>query len=74
MQKVSVFRGGFERAAAVEAAGATRLVLAALVDKSLLHLSPSGRYELHKLLHQYAAEKLATHPGDIEATQARGGC
>jgi tetratricopeptide (TPR) repeat protein len=29
-----------------------------LVDQSLVHHTPSGRYELHELLRQYAAEKL----------------
>jgi hypothetical protein len=30
----------------------------ALVNRSLLHRTPSGRYELHELLRQYASEKL----------------
>jgi predicted ATPase len=33
-------------------------LLASLVDKSLLRRSPAGRYELHELVRQYAAEKL----------------
>jgi tetratricopeptide (TPR) repeat protein len=73
MQKISVFRGGFDRAAALEVAGASGPLLAALVEKSLLHLSPSGRYELHELLRQYAAEKLAANPADVETAQAQHG-
>jgi len=73
MRKISVFRGGFDPAAAVEVTGATKSVLTALVDKSLLHLMPSERYEVHELLRQYAAEKLAVHPGEVEATQAGHG-
>jgi DNA-binding SARP family transcriptional activator/predicted ATPase len=73
MRQISVFRDGFDRAAAAEVAGATESVLAALVDKSLLHLAPSGRYEVHELLRQYAAAKLAAEPGDVEATRARHG-
>ncbi len=36
--------------------------LSSLVDKSLLRLLPSGRYEMHEMLRQYAAEKLAALP------------
>jgi predicted ATPase/DNA-binding SARP family transcriptional activator len=73
MRQVSVFRGGFDRAAAAEVAGANGPLLDALVDKSLLHLAPSGRYEVHELLRQYAAEKLAAEPTESEATRTRHG-
>ena len=33
-----------------------------LSNKSLLHRQPSGRYELHELLRQFAEEKLAASP------------
>jgi tetratricopeptide (TPR) repeat protein len=36
--------------------------LSGLVDKSVLRREPSGRYELHELLRQYAAEKLEEDP------------
>jgi DNA-binding SARP family transcriptional activator/predicted ATPase len=73
MRQISVFRGGFDRAAVNEVAGATGPLLAALVDKSMLHRAPSGRYEVHELLRQYAAAKLSACPDDLEATQARHG-
>jgi predicted ATPase/DNA-binding SARP family transcriptional activator len=57
-----VFRGGFTRPAAQDAAGALLPELAALVDKSLLHRDPAGRYEMHELLRQYAEEKLEQSP------------
>jgi tetratricopeptide (TPR) repeat protein len=38
------------------------LALAGLVDKSLLRLAASGRYEMHELLRQYGAGKLAEDP------------
>jgi predicted ATPase/DNA-binding SARP family transcriptional activator len=57
-KKSSVFRGGFTRDAAQQVAGASLPVLSALVDKSFLHRDPSGRYEVHELLRQYAEEKL----------------
>jgi predicted ATPase/DNA-binding CsgD family transcriptional regulator len=53
----SVFAGGFTRAAAVEVLGASLATLSALVDKSMLRLSADGRYLLHELVRQYAAEK-----------------
>lgn len=56
--KLSVFRGGFERDAAEKVSGATLRTLTSLVNKSLLQRSPSGRYYVHKLLRQYAEERL----------------
>jgi predicted ATPase/DNA-binding SARP family transcriptional activator len=56
---LSVFRGGFTRQAARQVSGASLRDLMALVNKSLLHCPPTGRYEIHELLRQYAAEKLA---------------
>ena len=59
---LSVFRGGFTRAAAQQVTGAALRDLMGLVNKSLLTRRPAGRYDLHELLHQYAAEKLAGDP------------
>jgi tetratricopeptide (TPR) repeat protein len=56
--RLSVFRGGFGRDAAEAVAGATLAVLAALVDKSLVRRDTRGRYDVHELLRQFAAEKL----------------
>ncbi len=61
-KKLSVFRAGFRREAAEVVAGAAMAVLAALVDKSLLRVNNAGRYDLHELLRQYAAERLAESP------------
>jgi predicted ATPase/DNA-binding SARP family transcriptional activator len=69
---LSVFRGGFTRMAAQAVARASLRELAALVDRSLVHHTPTsstgpgagvgpepgGRYEVHVLLRQYAEEKL----------------
>ena len=65
--RLPLFQGGFLRAAAEAVAGATLPILVSLVDKSLLRLAPSGRYHVHELLRQFAAEKLveklaAHHP------------
>ena len=56
--RLSVFRGGFERQAARQVAGASLATLAALVDKSLIQHHPDGRYRSHTLLRQYTAGEL----------------
>jgi serine/threonine protein kinase len=56
--KLAVFRGGFTRQAAQAITGATLQQLMSLVNKSLIRRdNDSGRYEIHELLRQYAAEK-----------------
>jgi len=60
--KLSIFRGGFEREAAQKITGANLRMLNYLVNKSLLQRDPNGRYRLHKLLRQYAAERFEDHP------------
>ncbi len=64
--QLSVFRGGFSRGASgqvMTVAEATPHLLAALVRKSFLqHDSLAGRYQIHELLRQYGAEKLANDP------------
>ena len=66
---VSVFRGGFTREAAQEVSGASLRELMGLVNKSLLHRAPSGRYEIHELLRQFGAEQLGRDP--VEETEAK---
>ncbi len=64
-QRLSVFRGSFERRAAERVAGASLAALSTLVDKSLLRAELGGRYQIHELLHQYAAEHLVKSPQDV---------
>ncbi|MBK7895517.1 MAG: hypothetical protein IPJ90_11700 [Anaerolineaceae bacterium] len=52
---LSVFTGSFDLAAAETVCAASRPLLAALVDKSLLRHT-AGRYQLHNLLRHYAAQ------------------
>jgi predicted ATPase/DNA-binding NarL/FixJ family response regulator len=59
--RLSVFRGGFTHEAAEQVASASLRILSTLVDKSLLRVDANGRYDLHELLRQFAAEKLAPH-------------
>jgi predicted ATPase/DNA-binding CsgD family transcriptional regulator len=64
-RKLSVFRGGFRREAAEQVAGASLRILTGLVDKSLLTWGHNGRYQIHELLRQYAAQKLEMHSGEV---------
>jgi predicted ATPase/DNA-binding SARP family transcriptional activator len=57
-QALSVFRGGFTRQSAQDVVGGSLRDLRRLVDKALINCLPSGRYEIHELLRQYANEKL----------------
>jgi predicted ATPase len=60
--RLSVFRGSFDRSAAVAVTGADLRLLSELVAKSLLRRPDFGRFELHELLRQYAAEQLRLSP------------
>ncbi|CAN5499485.1 winged helix-turn-helix domain-containing protein [soil metagenome] len=73
LARLSVFRGGFTRQAAANIAGALTPLLASLVDRSLVRLQPSGRYDRHPLLYQYSQEKLAQNPEEEARTQAKHG-
>ncbi len=58
MAALSVFRGGFSRDAAEEVASANLRILLGLVNKSFVQRQPdSGRYGVHELLRQFAAQK-----------------
>lgn len=71
LARLSIFCNPFRHAAARAVAEVTPPQLAAFVRKSWLHLAPDERYELHPLLRQFLAEKLAAHPADEHATRAR---
>ena len=71
--QISVFRGGFTHSAAEAVAGATLPRLAALVNKSLLYCDPdTGRYAVHELLRQYAAQQLEASRQYDAARDAHG--
>ena len=67
--RLAVFRGTFARDAAAAVAGAGLAVLHGLVSKSLVRRVGVGRFELHELLRQYAAERLAAE--QVELAEAR---
>jgi predicted ATPase/DNA-binding SARP family transcriptional activator len=70
-RQLSVFQGGFRRVAAEHVVGASLPLLSTLTDKSFLHKDAAGRYEMHQVLQQYAAEKLHEIPQEEADTQER---
>jgi predicted ATPase len=63
--RLAVFRGTFARDAAATVSGAGLAELHGLVSKSLVRRVGLGRFELHELLRQYAAERLAAEQGEL---------
>lgn len=57
----AIFRGGFDRSAARAVLPAGSAQLARLVDKSLLHIDRTGRYDLHELLRQFVLRRSQGH-------------
>ncbi|WP_090943870.1 ATP-binding protein [Nonomuraea jiangxiensis] len=55
---LSVFGGGCTLRAALEVARTSPEVLVRLVDHSMIHLTPAGRYAIHPLIQQFAAAHL----------------
>jgi predicted ATPase/DNA-binding SARP family transcriptional activator/Tfp pilus assembly protein PilF len=62
LRRLAVFRGGWDEEAAGQVAGANLPVLVSLVDKSLLRQDRAGRFDIHEVLRQYAAEQLDEGP------------
>ncbi len=56
---LSVFSGGFDLGSARAVVGAKAADLLALADRSLVQKISPDRFEIHELLRQFAAEKLA---------------
>jgi len=71
LAQLSVFRGGFSRRAAEQVAGASLPVLSTLVNRTLLRRAAAGRYELHELVRQYSAARLAAGAGAHAAAHKR---
>ena len=69
-RRLSVFRGGFSRAAAQTVAGASLRALMRLAHKSLLH-QREGRYQIHELLRQFGEEQLDSVPDERAEVEAR---
>jgi predicted ATPase len=70
-RRLSVFRGGFTEHSAHEVTGCFIKELATLMKNSLLQREANGRFTIHELLRQYAAEKLELLPYEMESTRNR---
>jgi len=71
LSRLSIFKGGFQRAAAEEVCGASLAVLSSLKNKTLLYRNDQNYYLLHEIIRQYAGIKLAEQPGEIERIKDR---
>jgi predicted ATPase len=69
LKRLSVFQGGFRREAALQVAGASLPLLLGLLNKSFVRRDATGRYDMHELIRQYAADKLAQSPLEKEQTK-----
>jgi predicted ATPase/DNA-binding CsgD family transcriptional regulator len=67
-RRLAAFHGGFSRDASEQIAEATLPMLSSLVGKSLVRRNSNGRFQLHELLRQYAADHLRAHPDDEKRT------
>jgi predicted ATPase/DNA-binding SARP family transcriptional activator len=56
--QLSMFRGGFDRGMAEQVTGATLPVLSELLETFLVRRLEHGRFDIHELMRQYAAERL----------------
>ena len=63
LSRLAVFQGGFNLPAARHVARASRRNLRALVAKSMIERRLTGRFVLHDLVRQFAAEKLVEKSG-----------
>ena len=72
--QLTIFRSGFtiEAAKSVVHGNAigVEIALSSLVDKSLVQRQPDERYDIHPILHQFAAEKLSASGLDLETLSA----
>lgn len=73
LRRLAVFAGGCDLPAAMAVAGVGPAALTALLDRSLIRRGRDGRYAIHALLHQFAAERLAADPA-APAVRARHSC
>jgi predicted ATPase len=71
LSRLAVFRGGFEREAAEQVAGASLPSLMALASKSLVRRMENGHYDLHEVVRQYALSHLADDPQREAVTRDR---
>jgi predicted ATPase len=69
--RLSIFQSGFTSNAAEEICGATPILLAVYLDKSLLQLRQDNRYEMLETFHQFASGKLEAVEEELLATRGK---
>lgn len=62
LAQCSIFQGGFNLDAVTTITGASINQLESLVQQSLLRHADGGRFEMHELVRQYAADQLGASP------------
>lgn len=62
LARLSIFRGAFDREAALEISEGPLEGLIHLVNASLVQQRGAGRYELHEMVRQFAGERLRAEP------------
>ncbi len=70
LAQLSVFRAGFDQAAAQAVAYAGLPLLQTMVDRSLLRMDDTGRFDMHPLVRQFAGDRLSQSP-QATATRSR---
>jgi diguanylate cyclase (GGDEF)-like protein len=73
LYRLSILPDEFGSEAARQIANASLFFLEALVNRSILNRNPRGRYQMHELLRQYAAEKMEQLPG-VQNEAIQGFC
>jgi predicted ATPase/DNA-binding winged helix-turn-helix (wHTH) protein len=58
LTRLAVLQGGFTQDAARAVAGASPVILTRLVETSMVRMLTPGRYQMHELLRQFAADHL----------------
>ncbi|MEM6432149.1 MAG: hypothetical protein AAF708_23125, partial [Deinococcota bacterium] len=69
VQRLAIFKGGFDAPAAAHIAEASPFLLQGLIDRAFLRLV-GGRYSIHELLRQFAARKLEDYPARAHQAKA----
>jgi predicted ATPase len=71
LRQLSIFQAAFTAHAAQDVCSASSLILASLVDKSLLLHRQDDRYEMLETFNQYASAKLQTFTEEFLATRSK---
>jgi serine/threonine protein kinase/tetratricopeptide (TPR) repeat protein len=71
LQKLSIFRGGFNHLAAKSITGGNLLLLSEFINKSLLRRNSQGLYEMPMLLRQYIEDRNQNAKDELDKIRER---